>query len=146
LWSIQGGEQEKTEERERDYILSVVDWSSRYWKYRNKIRLLVSEEQAKRFLDYEDDYAPENPNSLHYMFVLAHRKVMQYRSSQERAAEADAAVVNLNWKCSLFLEQLTTGFIKKAAALQLLQIPTTPGGAEVATARRISEPAMPDSR
>ena len=68
LWAIDEGGKEKILEREMEYFTSVVEWNSAFWRNRNKIRLLVDEEQANAFLDYRDDNAGDHPTSLHYKF------------------------------------------------------------------------------
>jgi hypothetical protein len=134
LWSIQDGDNSKTLEREKEYFVTVCEWNSKFWRNRNKIRLLVGEDQANGFLNYRDDMAYEHPESLHYKFVVTHRKVMAAKSDNKLEPAAVIAVTELNWKCSVFLERLTSDFIKRAAALQLLQVPSGPGGAEQAVA------------
>jgi len=136
LWAIQEQDTDKVENREKEYFECVKEWNSTYWRSRNKIRLLVSDIQASKFLDYEDDTAGENPKSLHYTFVIVHRTVMAFKSGAAKSKDAEPAVVRLNWTCSVFLEQLTSEFVRGAAALQLLHTPTSPGGAELAAARR----------
>ena len=42
-----------------------------------RIGLLVGEERALGFLDNADDQRQEQPRSLHYQFVAAHRTVMK---------------------------------------------------------------------
>lgn len=130
LWVIQEEQLEKIEEKERAYFSIVEEWNSKYWRNRNKIRLLVSEEQANYFLDYSDDNAKENPNSLHYKFVIAHRAVMKAKQNKTAIDYAVTQVTQLNWKCAVFLERLTSEFVRRATSLQLLQVPMTPGGAE----------------
>jgi hypothetical protein len=128
----------KIGEAEQEYYEATRDWNARYWKHRNKIRLLVSEDQAKRFLDYQPYDHPlfneEDPKSLHYWFLHSDRKVMRCTtfSSRDVLVDASTALVRLNWECSLFLEQLTTEFLARAADLKLLRVPKTPGGAELA--------------
>jgi hypothetical protein len=98
--------------------------------------LLVSETQANRFLDYADDNAGDHPHIIHYLFVTAHRKIVAFKTDASMSDQANSAVMQINWACSTFLERLTTEFFAKATALQLLRIPVTPGGSELAAQRR----------
>ena len=132
LWAIEEQDNEKMLDREREYFRSVVDWNSSFWRNRNKIRLLANEEQANAFLSYKDDNAGDHPTSLHYKFVAAHRDVMDAKSSRELVPIAGKQVEELNWKSSVFLEQLTTEFLHRATKLQLLEVPSGPGAAEQA--------------
>jgi hypothetical protein len=132
LWAIQEDNQEKILEREKEYFSAVTDWNSCFWKNRNKIRLLVNEDQANYFLDYQDDNAGEEPTSLHYKFVVAHRAVLRAKTNRESLPDAETQVLELNWKCSVFLERLATEFLRHVANLQLLQVPSGPGAAELA--------------
>ena len=131
---------QKIGEVEKEYHEVLRDWSQRYFKYRNKIRLLVSEDQANRFLDYQKNLynAPQfrvgNPKSLHYYFLHSQEKVERCTtfSSQDQFAEAAGALEELRWECELFLEQLTTEFSERAENLKLLRVPKTSGGAGLA--------------
>jgi len=130
LWAIEVRDKDKIYEREQEYFNSVIDWNSSFWRNRNKIRLLANEVQANAFLDYKDDSAGDKPISLHYKFVAAHRAVMEAKESPNLISEARKQVEELNWKSSIFLERLTSEFLKRAIKLQLLEIPSGPGGAE----------------
>ncbi len=132
FWAIEEGNQEKILEREKEYFSTVTDWNSSFWRNRNKIRLLVNEDQANHFLDYRDDNAGDQPRSLHYKFVVAHRAILVAKTNRESLPAAQAQVVELNWKCSVFLERLTTEFLRRVTNLQLLQVPSGPGAAELA--------------
>lgn len=132
LWALEESSEEKTLEREKEYFVAVVDWNSTYWRNRNKIRLLVNEAQANLFLDYRDDSAGNQPKSLHYKFIAVHRTVQNARTSRDLLPVARKQVEELNWECSVFLERLTTEFLKRATRLQLLQVPEGQGAAEQA--------------
>src|SRR4051794_32840837 len=86
LWAIEeNAHREKLAAREKDYSISVVEWNNNLRSMHNRVRILIGEDEALSFLDYEDDYHQDAPRSLHYRFVLAHRKVM--------AAKADPTVL-----------------------------------------------------
>jgi len=87
--------------------------------------LLVDDVQANAFLDYKDDLNQDSPQSLHYLFVKAHRYVQKVKAQTGSATEAQVAVDDLNWACSTFLENLTTSFLDKATSLQLLKSPAS---------------------
>ena len=132
FWAIEEGNEEKIIEREKVYYSAVIDWNSCFWKNRNKIRLLVNEDQANQFLNYQDDNKADNPSSLHYKFVVAHRAVLRAKADRQSLDLAQAEMYRLNWKCSVFLEKLTTEFLRRVTRLELLQVPAGPGAAELA--------------
>ncbi len=123
LWAITDSQENKLQEIEGKYFKAVIEWNSIYWMNRNKIRLLVGEKQANEFLDYRDDRDPDNPQSLHYRFVKAHRHVIKAKKKEISVSEAQAEVYRLNWACCLLFEMVTTEFLERAASLQLLEIP-----------------------
>jgi hypothetical protein len=123
LWSLTDTADEKRRATEEEYFRIVTEWNASSRTCRNKIRLLIGEEQSDRFLDYQDTTRPENPRSLHYIFVKAHNEVLAAKHEQNAAAHAQECVTELNWACSVFLEDLTTAFLERATSLQLLEIP-----------------------
>jgi len=123
VWSLQNSTEEQRANIEKEYFTIVAGWNARLRTYRNKIRLLVSEEQADRFLDYQDDYRPQDPQSLHYILVKAHNAVVDAKKGKIEIANAQRVVDELNWACSKFLEALTTSFLERATTLQLLEPP-----------------------
>jgi hypothetical protein len=132
VWAIEDKDKRSILEREKEYFASVAEWNSSFWRNRNKIRLLANEEQADAFLNYRDDSAGDEPTSLHYKFVAAHRAVMKAKTAYELLPIAKKQLEELNWKSSVFLERLTTEFLRRALKLQLLEVPTGPGAAEQA--------------
>lgn len=132
LWSIEDGHEEKTLECEKQYFPAVVEWNSCFWLNRNKIRLLVNEAHANRFLNYRDDNTEDHPTSIHYKFVAAHCAVQNAKTSRNLCPIARKQIEELNWMCSVFLERLTTEFLQRATRLQLLQTQAGPGAAEKA--------------
>jgi hypothetical protein len=134
LWSLKDSTAEQRDTIEKEYFTIVAGWNASLRTYRNKIRLLVSQEQADRFLDYRDDYRAE-PLSLHYIFVKAHKAVVGARKGTIGVDEAQTPVDELNWACSNFLEALTTSFLERATTLQLLDVPKTDTGGLLKTPR-----------
>lgn len=119
LWSIESKDKLKIKEREKQYFESVIDWNSKTWYYRNKIRLLIGDEEAIEFLDYGDDFRPDIPISLHYLFVKTHKTVIQAKTNEE-LQNAQNMVERLNHICSNYLEELTTKFLHRSSNLELL--------------------------
>ncbi|MFC1725265.1 hypothetical protein ACFL4T_06535 [candidate division KSB1 bacterium] len=135
-WAIEDQDATRISQCEATYFIAVENWNSCFWKNRNKIRLLVGEDQANNFLDYSDDYVEDKPKSLHYKFVIAHRKVMTAKNAPNLFDDARQQIMELNWKCSVFLERLTSTYIERATTLRLLDIPTGPGAAEQAVMKK----------
>lgn len=123
LWALGGGDPQRISRVEKDYFKNLVEWNSQYWHRRNKIRLLIDDTQANAFLDYQDDFRPDSPESLHYLFVKAHAEVQRVKDGTLSKSEAQSSVDTLNWACSTYLENLTTMFLKRAASVQLLRTP-----------------------
>src|ERR1700754_1017164 len=100
LWVLSDNDAERVAAIEKVYFPIVETWNSRYYKNRNKIRLLVNEESADSFLSYADDNKGDAPDSLHYKFVIAHRKVMASKNNRSILGEAQDKVRYLNYACS----------------------------------------------
>ncbi len=122
IWAISDKDDERLVRVEKEYFEIVNIWNINYYKNRNKIRLLVNEIVADIFLDYNDDLKLDDPTSLHYKFVITHRKVMNAKMDNSKLKDALTSVEKLNWSCSSFLEKLTTEFSKRAEKLELLDI------------------------
>jgi hypothetical protein len=139
------------DEKEKEYFKVVKTWNYCSRKNMNKIRLLIDDKCALRFLNFDDDYQPDDPYSLHYKFVIAHNAVWEVRKAKtsaqpvaedvlkEKVTDAKHKVELLNWACSTFLESITTRFVKRAVHLQLLKVPTTEGPAREAFRRRFKQ-------
>jgi len=123
LWALGGGDPQRISRVEKDYFKNLVEWNSQYWHRRNKIRLLIDDTQANAFLDYQDDFRPDSPESLHYLFVKAHGEVQRVKDGTLSKSQAQSSVDTLNWACSTYLENLTTLFLERAASVQLLRMP-----------------------
>lgn len=123
LWALSDMQDnpDKYEEIEEEYFAVVGNWNASYWMHRNKIRLLVGERYANLFLDYGDDKLDE-PQSVHYTFVRAHRAVQQAKNGEIEDAEAQALINVLSRVCSEFQERVTYEFRKQAASLELLDM------------------------
>jgi len=120
-WAISDSDKERLERMEKEYFEVVKIWNINYYRNRNKIRLLVNEQTADLFLDYSDDHRLDNPNSLHYTFVMTHRNVMAAKSDISKINATLKKINKLNYSCSRFLERLTSEFAKRVEKLQLLE-------------------------
>lgn len=137
LWIVGDSDTKRAERLEKEYFKSVVAWNASYWVNRNKIRLLVSDEQANAFLDYQDDFRLEDPQSLHYLFVKAHRHVMKAKNGELTKAQAQMTMDSLNWGCSTYLESLTTSFLERVISLELLKtVPSRESSLKAAAEQR----------
>jgi len=139
VWVIAGGASpEKVAMREKEYFETVVEWNEKLRSVHNRLRLLVGEAEALQFLDYADDYRQEDPVSLHYRFVKAHRVVLQAKEDVSLAPVAKEEVDRLNWSVSRFAFDTTTLFMERASSLALLRPASSPS--EASRARQISGP------
>jgi hypothetical protein len=124
FWLLEQGHKNAAETAEAKYFETVSEWNCSYWTKRNKIRLLVGEGYADRFLDYADDSRPEAPQSLHYIFVQTHSAVLDAKANGGATADTQIKLVALNHACSNFLEEVTTEFVRRARTLELLETPS----------------------
>ena len=120
-WAISESDKERIERMEKEYFEVVKIWNINDYRNRNKIRLLVNERTADLFLDYSDDARPDNPNSLHYKFVMTHRSVMASKADISNINTTLNKINQLNYSCSSFLEKLTSEFTTRAEKMQLLE-------------------------
>jgi hypothetical protein len=138
-WAIDAGAPSaSTAEKEKEYFAIVVKWNGNLRALHNSIRLLIGENEALAFLDYEDDNRPDAPRSLHYRFVVAHRAVMNAKSDPTLVPTARREVDRLNWTLSSFLYDVTTVFAMRAGTLELLVAPEAPSA--TSKARQTSGP------
>ena len=122
MWAIADpASQEKVATREAEYFAIVVEWNERLRSVHNNLRLLVGDAVALQFLDYADDYRQDDPESLHYGFVKAHRAVMRAKEDPNQVEAARAEVDRLNWRVSRFAYDATTLFVSRASSLTLLR-------------------------
>jgi hypothetical protein len=92
---------------------------------RAKIRLLVGNAQADRFLADPVHGGQAEGDSLHDAFVDAHQAVVELSEGKSPMQRAEAAVEHLNRACSAFMEELTNEFLRRASSLELLHVPDT---------------------
>lgn len=119
LWAISSQNENLVTEREKQYEEVLFLWNSNYYKNRNKLHLLINEEAAKKFLDYEDNDI-DNPQSLHYKFVVTHRKIIEAKNDFSKLKTAEDFLTNLNLSSSSFIQDVTAEFSQRAEKLQLL--------------------------
>jgi hypothetical protein len=122
-WALQERDENRIAAREKEYFESVVQWNQSLRSMHNGLRLLVGEEEALGFLDYADDQRQEQPSSLHYQFVAAHRTVMKAKANPNEVRLAEDIVERLNWSLSRFISGITTEFDRRAETLSLLRVP-----------------------
>ncbi len=123
LWAIEG--KGKLEEIESEYFKVGDEWNTRLRTNRNKIRLLIGERYANDFLHLANESKMNKTESIHSFFVKVHLLVLDVRAKRIKAAEAQLEISNLNRTCTKFLEELTNAFLKRASALQLLEVRET---------------------
>jgi hypothetical protein len=139
LWAVEeDAEPGKLAARERAYFKTVIEWNNNLRAMHNRVRLVIGEAEALAFLDYEDDYRQEDPRSLHYQFLLAHRALMQAKADRSLLDVARREADRLNWTLSSFLYDVTTLFAARANSLALLRVPD--GRADESKPRYISGP------
>ncbi|MCW3061571.1 MAG: hypothetical protein JWQ02_3392 [Capsulimonas sp.] len=146
LWAIEENRNYKTiAEREREYYEVVIEWNENLRSMHNGIRLLIGEDEAVSFLEYEDDFR-ESPQSLHYMFVVAHRAVLYAKKNPDAVFKARQAVDEVFWKLADFLYDATTVFTKRSSSLHLLDfsLAIAPDAKKRQTAKRRS--TLPSER
>jgi hypothetical protein len=129
---------EKIVQREKEYFEAVVEWNEKLRSIHNRLRLLVGDSVALQFLDYADDYRQQDPQSLHYKFVKAHRAVLRAKDDGTKAASAKEEVDRLNWSVSRFAYDVTTLFMSRASSLELLRAAVN--STEQVKARQVSGP------
>lgn len=119
FWAIRDSNDEEIDPRRKEYFDSVVDWNSKIWYYRNKIRLLVGNQEADLFLDFLENGV--NPKTIHHKFVYTHQKVIDSIDDKEYG-KAQSAIYELNYGITSYLESLTSKFQVKSNNLELLNI------------------------
>lgn len=132
FWAIESNvEAKKLAVREREYFQTVVEWNHNLRSAHNRIRILIGENEALAFLDYGDDFRLDDPRSLHYRFVKAHRAVTAAKSDPSLVLVAERAVYQLNWALSGFLYDVTTLFTQRASSLSLLKPVSVSGTSKI---------------
>ncbi|MEJ0074011.1 MAG: hypothetical protein WDO17_00950 [Alphaproteobacteria bacterium] len=123
IWALRDRRSYDLEKVTAEYHECVQEWNGKLRTMRGKARLLVGEDRALDFLDYNDDRDPDKPHSLHYVFVKAGRTAIAAKSDPEQMDKAEQQVAQLNWLCSNLLDDMTSDFLKRAARLEILDIP-----------------------
>lgn len=123
LWTIQRGLDEPHVIQVAKSLNEATEvWNNRLWMNRAKIRLLVGDVQADRFLS-ETDHRGQTEQDLHSAFVQAHQSVVELSEGRGHMETTDNAVRHLNRACSEFLEALTNDFLRRASSLEILEVP-----------------------
>jgi hypothetical protein len=88
-----------------DYFELVREWNAANWSRRARLKLMLGDEVALRFLDYADD-TRRHPKSLHYRFVSAHRAVMRSEAGGASIEQAQEELDQLNHAWSDFADDI----------------------------------------
>jgi hypothetical protein len=126
FWAIESNPDE-LDRLWKEYYVSVIEWNRTLNLNHMRILRLVGENEARAFLDYEDELKPESPASIHGRFKLAHDRVLAAKSCAtsacgERAAriaEANQALEQLDIYSDAFVEGLTHGLLERAESMKL---------------------------
>jgi len=122
LWSVEDPSMYADRSVRDEYFLLVQHWNASTWSFRARLRIHLGDDVAVRFLDYEDDHRQE-PRSLHYQFVFAHRAVLAAEADSSTVAEARGRVERLNHAWSRFADDIAVELAHRARAHQLLSEP-----------------------
>lgn len=113
LWAIADPERYRADARSA-YTEVVRNWNKRTWGYRSRLRLSFGDPIALRYLDYNDD-ARTRPRSLHYMFVAAHKAILECESDPRHIPEAQRCLDQMNHSWSQFSDDATEELLSRAA-------------------------------
>jgi hypothetical protein len=146
LWSIIEPDRYSASTPRDDYFTTVRRWNSLTWSYRARLRILISQTTAVRFLDYADDIRPSNPASLHYQFVQAHNAILDCENGTGDARYAQSLLNQLNWAWSDFADDIAADLLQRARDLQLLREPgdlTSVHSTERQASAKVRQPEPP---
>jgi hypothetical protein len=107
--------------REASYFEAVSEWNETLRVTHNRVRMHFGERQALAFLDYADDFRPEDPTSLHYRFVRSTRLVAAAKSDDDLLMETQQELDHLNWALTAFANDATDQLVHRAISLRLLR-------------------------
>ena len=116
LWSIEDPEPYRDVPARAEYFALLQGWNASCWSRRARLRLMLGDEAALRFLDYRDD-GRDDPQSLHYRFVAAHGAILGCERHRERSATAQAQLDRLNHAWSDFADDIAVELTKRSSAL-----------------------------
>jgi hypothetical protein len=105
LWSIETPDAYADLPVRADYFALLQQWNAANWSRRARLRLMLGDTTALRFLDYKDDARME-PSSLHYQFVHAHRAVLSAEIGEAAIASAQRRLDQLNHAWSDFADDI----------------------------------------
>jgi hypothetical protein len=127
--NIVAGDLANAEKNWKEYFETVDTWNIKLTIYQNKITRLVSEEEGKKFNNYETDKGVlENPESIHGMFFVCHKKVFEalkiLRSGQRLPPDKEQLMLDnlsrLDIESDYFVDRISSSFLKKAAQIDSL--------------------------
>jgi hypothetical protein len=126
LWAMENPGRYDLDAVRRNYIDLVQSWNTLTWSYRARLRLMLGDAIALRYLDYDDDERGEKPESLHYKFVMAHRLLLNCERGTKSPAQVQPVIHRLNHAWSNFADDVASELLRRAVNLRLLDMP---GGA-----------------
>jgi hypothetical protein len=122
LWSIDQPEAYDGPPIRATYFALLQDWNAANWSRRARLRLMLGDDVAQRFLDYADDVRRE-PLSLHYKFVYAHRAVLRAEANGLDACDAQRRLDTLNHAWSDFADDIAVDLAQRARELLSTESP-----------------------
>jgi hypothetical protein len=115
LWSVEDPQPYHDLPVRAEYFALLQAWNASCWSRRARLRLMLGDETALRFLDYRDDRR-EDPTSLHYRFVAAHRAILQCEQHRVGSSAAQAQLDRLNHAWSDFADDIAVELAKRGSA------------------------------
>ena len=127
LWIAESGDRSSFNQMWDEYYESVIEWNYKLNANRNRIERLAGQETAIFFLDFRDATRPENPESIHGRFKLAHDCLLRVRKSfltnsknlTERIKEAYAALSRLDIEIDAFILSLNQILIETEEKMEI---------------------------
>jgi len=110
------------------YFKTVEEWNVKLIIYQNKIRRLVSEDEANLFNNYETDNASlESAESLHGQFYIVHQSVLDLlrclRRSNCQITQSEKDKVHqllraLDYESDAFIDRISDEFLRRTLELE----------------------------
>ncbi|HEY5786598.1 MAG TPA: hypothetical protein VIT65_17665 [Microlunatus sp.] len=131
------------EARELQYYQTVGVWNESLRILHNRLRMDFGEMRALAFLDYADDFKPEQPESLHYRFVRATQLVRLLFADRADLDEVTSAINELNWALTAFANDAANDLMQRSRSLSALKLASS---SDEATPGLISGPQHPGGK
>ena len=120
LWAIEDPKPYADVPVRDQYFALVPAWNAAVWSRRARLHIMLGAETAQGFVDYRDD-SRDDPVSLHYKFVAAHRAVLAVEAGQLDVQSAQRMVDRLNHAWSNFAIQIAAELETRGRSLMLLK-------------------------